>query len=134
MTWIIIGRLADVVSVIAGTIAIIGVPLLWVSTRKLYREFRESREAKIVSVGCLEFSDEKAAINLVPLEMMTVMPRPGDIVHLPGETHNNLNYGGGIYEVERVSFSFFDAPEVDQPCPAKPSKVIAHVRERQHAD
>ena len=44
MTWLILGRLADIVSVVAGIVAIIGVPVLWVSSRKLYREFRQSRE------------------------------------------------------------------------------------------
>src|SRR5713226_7084493 len=98
MNWLVFGRVADVISAIPGVIAIIGVPVLWVSTRKLLHEVRERREIKIVSQGCLEFSGAKAGINLVPLEMVTVVPRPGDTVYLPGETHNRQNYGGGVYE------------------------------------
>ena len=131
MIWIIIGHVADIVSVVAGVIAVVGIPVLWVSSRKLYRELRESRQLQAVSHGCLEFSDTQVAINLVPLELVKVMPRPGDTVLLPGEYHDGRSLGGGVYEVERVSFTFYDAPEIDQPCPAKPSKVIAHVRKRQ---
>lgn len=86
-----------------------------------------------MSHGCLEFADSQVAINLVPLELVKVMPRPGDTVLLPGEYQDGHSLGGGVYEVERVSFTFYDAPEIDQPCPAKPSKVIAHVRKKQAA-
>ncbi len=133
MVWIILGRVADVVSVVAGVIAIVGVPLLWASTRRLYREFRLSREIKGVSDGCLEFSTAREPINLVPLEMVSVIPRPGDIVHLPGEMHDSKSYGAGAYVVDEVSFLYFDAPEVNQPCPAKPSKVMIRVREKGRA-
>lgn len=87
---------------------------------------------KNVSQDCLEFTDpyERVGINLVPLERVAALPRPGDRVFLPGETHDGKNFGGGEYEVERVSFSYHEAPEVDQPCPAVPSKVIAYVRKR----
>ena len=128
MFWTIVSRIAD-------AFAILGVPALWITTLRFYREFRrdqaDRREIKSVSQDCLEFSDDKQAINLVPLESITFMPRPGDTVYLPGETHDRINYGGGLYEVERVSFTYFDAPEVDQPCPAKPRKVIAHVRKKE---
>jgi hypothetical protein len=135
MTW------PDPLSLAADVITIIGLPTLAWSTLRLWCEFKKERaeaierraeeeRREIVSVGCLEFSDERAAINLVPLEKVTAFPRPGDIVFLPGETREGRNWGGGTYEVERVSFSFLEAPEIDQPCPAVPSKVIAHVRKR----
>ena len=128
MLWILVSRIADF-------IAILGVPALWITTRRFYAEFRKDQAARravqIVSQGCLEFSDDQAGINLIPLDKVTVVPRPGDTVILPGETHDGTNYGAGVYDIESVSFSYSEAPEVDQPCPAKPSKVIARVRRRE---
>jgi len=131
----------DSISLVADAITIIGLPALVWSTLRLWSEFRKDRAESIerraeeerretVSVGCLEFSDGRAGINLVPLEKVAAFPRPGDIVFLPGETREGRNWGGATYEVERISFSFLEAPEIDQPCPAVPSKVIAHVRKR----
>ena len=100
------------------------------TTRNLYKEYLKSKEIKNVSQDCLEFTEQKVGINLVPLERVAAFPRPGDTVFLPGETHEGKNYGGGEYEVERVAFSFHEAPEIDQPCPAVPAKVVACVRKR----
>ena len=120
----------DPVSFVADVVSIVGIPVLVVTTYKLYREYLKSREIKNVSQDCLEFNEQKVGINLVPMEKVAAFPRPGDIVFLPGETHEGRNYGGGEYEVERVAFTFHEAPEIDQPCPAVPSKVIAYVRRR----
>jgi hypothetical protein len=134
--------LRDAISLLVDVIALVGVPTLAWNTWKLRKDFRKDRaeeaerrtEAKhqeIVSQGCLEFLDtgEKVAINLVALKKVTGLPRPGDLVMLPGETHNRQTLGAGEYEVERVSFGFQEAPEVtDQPCPAVPSKIIVYVR------
>ncbi len=120
--------LRDLLGILADFVTIIGIPALAVTTYRLYREYEKSSEPGIVSQYCLEFSDRECGINLVPLEKVAAYPRPGDLVFLPGETRAGKNLGGGTYEVERVSFSFHEAPEIDQPCPAVPSKVIAHVR------
>jgi hypothetical protein len=120
----------DPISLVADVVGIIGTPTLAVATWNLYREYRKSREPKNVSQDCLEFSEDGVGINLVPLEGVAAFPRPGDIVYLPGETVEGKNYGGGQYEVETVSFSFHEAPEINQPCPAVPAKVIATVRKR----
>jgi hypothetical protein len=120
----------DPISFVADVVAIIGIPALAAATWKLYRAYLKGREIKNVSQDCLEFSEQGVGINLVLLERVAAFPRPGDIVLLPGETVDGKNYGGGEYEVERVAFSFHEAPEIDQPCPAIPSKVIASVRKR----
>lgn len=124
----------DPTSLIADIFTFVGVPTLVITTCKLYREFQkeraERRAIKIVSENCLEFYDSqnRVAINLVPLEKITSLPRPGDHVFLPGE---GIKYGAGEYEVESISFSFGKARDIDQPCPAVPSRVVAHVRRRQ---
>lgn len=121
----IIGHAADFVG-------LIGIPTLAVATYQLYRSFKESRKPKSVSDQCLEFYDESARcpINLVPLDRITAIPRAGDTVYLPGEYDPvGKNYGGGVYEVTSIDFSYHPAPdEVDQPCPALPAKIVVRVR------
>ncbi len=121
----------DPISLIADVVTLIGVPTLAYSTWNLYKQAKKAREPQSVSHGCLEFAyaDERCGINLVPLEAITAIPRAGDRVFLPGETRNFENRGGGYYEVVSVDFSYLEAPEeVDQPCPALPSKIIVKVR------
>ena len=134
----------DPISLIADAVTIVGLPTLAWSTWKLWADFQtetraavqhraEEQRRQLVSVGCLQFSDEMGGINLVPLEKVAAFPRPGDFVRLPGETRGGENWGGGEYEVKGVSFTFLEAPEIDQPCPAVPSKVIVDVRRRESA-
>jgi hypothetical protein len=134
----------DPISLAADVITIVGLPLLVVGAIKLFRDLRKDRveeirqkieasHREIVSQGCVEFYDtgSGAAINLVPFETRASLPRPGDFVMLPGETHDGQSFGAGEYEVEKVSFSFQEAPEItDQPCPAVPSKIIVYVHRR----
>lgn len=138
----------DPVSLVADIIAILGMPTLVRATWNLRSDIRKAREEakkareeavlreaenrsrEIVSVGCLEFLCGDTAVNLVPLERATAIPKVGDFVSLPGETRDGKNLGGGQYEVEKVYFNYLEAPEIDQPCPASPSKIIVHVRKR----
>jgi len=121
----------DPISFIADVVTLVCIPTISVSTWKLYKQVKKAREPQSVSHGCLEFADEddRVGINLIPLEAVTAIPRVGDRVLLPGETHEFKNFGGGLYEVLSVEFTYLEAPdEVDQPCPALPSKIIVHVR------
>ena len=130
---VILGRMAfawpDPISLIADVVTIIGLPAIVVTTWSLYREFRKERaeRKKLISEGCLEFLDsqQRVAVNLVPLDRVPSLPRPGDRVFLPGE---GVNYGAGQYEIESISFTFEEAPNIGQPCPAVPAKVVARVR------
>jgi hypothetical protein len=121
-------------NLIAEIVTIIGVPVLVVSMFKLYREYQRDRAGRRTIQGvredCVEFYDrqENVVVNLIPSEMIRVLPRPGDFVFLPGETREGVNLAAAEYEVEKVSFDFREAPEVDQPCPAAPAKVVAYVR------
>lgn len=100
--------LPDPISLIADVISIIGIPILAISTRNLYRDAKKAREPQSVSHGCLEFgrAHNKSGINLVPLSDVTAIPRPGDTVVLPGEYVDHKNYGDGVYKVESVLFSY----------------------------
>lgn len=127
----------DPISLVTDVVTFIGVPTLGVTTWRFYQEYRKEQAErtviKSVSQGCLEFYDyqERVVINLVELDRVAASPRPGDLVMLPGETREGANRGGGDYEVERVIFTFLEEPEIDQPCSAIPSKVIAYVRRRE---
>jgi hypothetical protein len=133
----------DPISFVADAATIVGLPTLAWSTLRLWSDFRkekaetaqrrvEEERRETVSVGCLEFLDEddRVGINLIPFERVAAFPRPGDVVFLPGETRDGKNYGGGYFEVVKVSLTFLEASEIDEPCPAVSSKVIAHVRRR----
>ena len=126
----------DLVGHVADVVTIFGLPVLAAGTWQLAREIRRERaERKVmkgVSQDCLEFYDyqEKVGVNLVPLDRVHAFPRPGDCVFLPGETHEGKNFGGDEYEVERIAFTFLEAPEIDQPCPAVTGKVVAYVHKR----
>jgi hypothetical protein len=121
----------DPIGLVADVVTIFGIPAVYVSTRQFYREAKKAREPQSVSQGCLEFNDtdQDVGINLVPLKDVTAIPRAGDRVYLPGETRGSENRGGGLYEVLDVRFSYVQAPEVDQPCPALPSKIMVQVRD-----
>jgi len=121
----------DPIGLVADIVTIFGIPAVYVSTRQFYQEAKKAREPQGVSHGCLEFNDvdQDVGINLVPLKAVTAIPRAGDRVYLPGETRGSENRGGGFYEVLDVKFSYVQAPEVDQPCPALPSKIMVQVRD-----
>ena len=125
----------DPISFVADIIAIIGIPTLRVAIRNLYKDVKKAREPQTVSHGCLEFADadDKTGINLVPLTEVAAIPRHGDTVLLPGEYVDHKNYDGGVYKVESVVFSYLhaDPKEVNQPCPALPSKITINVRNMQ---
>jgi hypothetical protein len=135
----------DPISLAADAITIVGLPLLVLGALKLFRDLRKDRaeeeqrkieasHREIVSQGCVEFYDTRhgVGVNLIPFEKIVAVPRPGDFVMLPGETHDGQTLGAGEYEVESVSFSFQEAPEIgDQPCPAVPSKIVVYVHRRE---
>jgi len=120
----------DPISLVADAIGILGIPTLTVSTIQLYREIKKARTPQSVSHGCLEFigEDGKCGVNLVPMENIMAIPRVGDEVYLPGETHDSKAYDQGYYEVLKVLFIYSEAPEIEQPCPALPSKISVRVR------
>ena len=125
----------DPISFVADIVAIVGIPVLIYSTKSLYKDLKKTREPQSVSHGCLEFAraDNKNGINLVPLSEVTAIPRVGDVVLLPGEYDDLKNYGGGVYKVESVVFSYLpaDPKEVGQPCPALESKITINVQNLQ---
>jgi hypothetical protein len=60
----------DPISFVADIVTIVGVPLLAISFRTIFKEWRYDREHNTVSMGCLEFYnvDLRCGVNLVPLK------------------------------------------------------------------
>ena len=73
---------------------IIGLPTLaatYYQSWKSRRENEEARQSLFFSGNCLEFIlQDGTSINLVPLETLHSLPKPGDIVLLPGSGERGL--------------------------------------------
>jgi len=88
---------------------IIGLPTAIATYYQAFKTRQEATEARagvvIHSENCLEFiyQEDGSCINLVPLETLHSLPKPGDIVLLPGD---GIGVGGmfhtGAYRIQRI--------------------------------
>ncbi len=107
----------------------IGLPTLAATYYEAWKTRKEAEAARrpfIVSENCLEFvGDDGEWVNLVPLQTMRTLPRPGDVVMLPGD---GVADGAGAYRVESVEFIYTREEEnPQQPRQARLTKTVAHV-------
>lgn len=97
---------------------------------KTRQEARQEREGTLHSRNCLEFmAGDGSCINLVPLETLHSLPKPGDVVMLPGHGMGGAGeFLPGAYLVESVEHIY--AP-VDlknaRPQEARLAKAVAQV-------
>ena len=113
---------------------VLGVPTVlatYYQAWKTRREATQAREGLIYSKNCLEFiEDDGNSVNLVPLESLHTLPKPGDIVLLPG---SEPGYHGGphmsAYRVSRIEhiYARLDDKHAD-PKHARLIKAVAHVQ------
>lgn len=98
---------------------------------KARQEAKREREGRLDSAHCLEFvSGDGTCINLVPLETLHSIPKPGDVVMLPAH-----GVGGpgeflpGAYLVDSVEhiYSHVDDRECCRPNEARLTKTVAQV-------
>ena len=97
---------------------------------KARREAREAREGLLHSKNCLEFvTAEGVCINLVPLETLHSLPKPGDILLLPGDgVGGDARFKPGAYRVERIEHIYTPAEiKKKQPREARLTKAVATV-------
>lgn len=118
---------------------LVGLPITaatWYQALKARQELRRSREIVIHSENCLEFvSADGTRINLVPLETLRTLPRPGDIVLLPGEGvdvsgdgQGSIIIHTGAYQVQRVEHIYTGVRHKSaRPQEARLTQAIAHV-------
>ena len=112
---------------------IVGLPTLigaYYQSWKARQEARLAREGAFMSANCLEFVvEDGTCINLVPLESLHSLPKPGDIVLLPGDgTFDNDALAPGAYRIDRVEHIYSRPDEREKrPREARLTKAVAQV-------
>jgi hypothetical protein len=112
---------------------IIGLPAMvgaYYQSWKARQEARLAREGALQSMNCLEFVvDDGTCINLVPLETLHSLPKPGDVVLLPGDgTSDGDGLAAGAYRIDRIEH-IYTRPEgkMKRPREARLTKAVAQV-------
>lgn len=98
---------------------------------KARQEARREREGRLDSAHCLEFvAGDGTCINLVPLETLHSMPKPGDVVMLPAHGVDGPGeFLPGAYLVESIEHFFAHVENCKdcRPNEARLSKTVAQV-------
>lgn len=97
---------------------------------KARQEARDARDGILHAKDCLEFVvADGSCINLVPLETLHTLPKPGDIVLLPGAgVGGEGDFAPGAYRVERIEYIYTPAElKAPQPREARLTKAVALV-------
>ena len=112
---------------------LVGLPTMFAAyyqSWKARQEAREARESALYSMNCLEFVvEDGTCINLVPLETLHSLPKPGDIVLLPGDGVGEEDIlAPGAYRIERVEHIYTRPNEKSKrPREARLTKAVAQV-------
>jgi hypothetical protein len=94
------------------------------------REAKEARQGLVYSENCLEFMTESGDfINLVPLETLHSLPKPSDVVLLPGgSTALQGQFSYRAYRVTRIEHIYANVQAKHMlPGQARLAKAVAHV-------
>ncbi len=114
-------------------VSVVILPTVAATYYQSYRARQEAKEARLGllhSKNCLEFiAADGNCVNLVPLETLHSLPKPGDIVLLPGR---GMHSGGvnhpGAYRIERIEHIYSEADKKGtQPGEARLTKAVALV-------
>lgn len=112
---------------------IVGLPTLigaYYQSWKAREEGRQARQGLVYSANCLEFIlDDGTSINLVPLETLHTLPKPGDVVLLPGAgRHNPEAPQHAAYQVNRIEYIYTRVENrMAHYGQARLAKAVAHV-------
>lgn len=110
---------------------LIGLPTAMAAYYQSFKARQEAREARdgLHSRNCLEFVlNTGECINLVPLETLHTLPKPGDIVLLPGDGHTSGTLHPNAYRIERVEHIYMlAAGKTCRPREARLTKAVATV-------
>jgi len=112
---------------------LIGLPTMvaaYYQSWKARQEARVAREAALHSMDCLEFvSGDGHCVNLVPLDTLYALPKPGDVVMLPGHGMGQEGeFAPAAYLVEKIEHIYtpVDAKK-SRPHEARLTKAVAQV-------
>ncbi|MGC1461960.1 MAG: hypothetical protein WA802_07150 [Terracidiphilus sp.] len=112
---------------------VIGLPAMigaYYQSWRARQEARLAREGALYSLNCLEFViDDGTCINLVPLETLHSLPKPGDVVLLPGDGMNDAEgLAAGAYRIDRIEH-IYTRPDgkTKRPREARLTKAVAQV-------
>ena len=112
---------------------VIGMPTVFAAyyqSWKARQEAKAAREGTLSTMNCLEFvSVEGDCVNLVPLETLHSIPKPGDIVLLPGHgMSENAKFCPGAFRVERIEHIYSPVESKNsRPYQASLVKTVAQV-------
>jgi len=112
---------------------IVGFPTLigaYYQSWKARQEARLAREGALLSANCLEFVvEDGTCVNLVPLETLHSLPKPGDVVLLPGDgTFESNALAPGAYRIDRVEHIYTQPDKkTKRPREARLTKAVAQV-------
>ena len=124
-----ISRITAVTSLIGF---VIGLPTVIATYYQSFKARQEAREARdgLHSANCLEFVSESGeTINLVPLETLHTLPKPGDIVLLPGDgIGKDSLFIPGAFRVGRIEHIYTPVTmKTMRPREARLTKAVAMV-------
>jgi ABC-type transport system involved in cytochrome c biogenesis permease subunit len=130
--WIHVSPLGTFLATIVW--CLIGMPAMvagFYQTWKARQEAKAAREGTLVSRNCLEFvSGDGICINLVPLETLHSLPKPGDVILLPGHgVGGNEEFIPGAYLVETIEHIYTrSSHKGSRPQEARLTKAVAKVK------
>jgi len=129
--WIYISPLGTFLATLAWFL--LGLPTMVAAFYQAWKarlEAKEAREGIVHSMNCLEFvSKDGGCVNLVPLETLHTLPKPGDVVLLPGHGVGDAGeFVPGAYVVERIEHIYTPVKNKDsRPHQARLTKAVAQV-------
>lgn len=124
-----VATLSYIANILAFLVALPITAATWYQALRARQELRRSREVIVHSANCLEFlAPDGACVNLIPLETLRALPRPGDIVFLPGDGVHADTLHTGAWRVERVEHIYTRVQRKRaRPQEARLTQAIAHV-------
>ena len=127
-------QLANLASILGFAVGLPTILATYYQSWKARKEATDLREGLLYSEHCLEFVlDDGEVINLVPLQTLHSLPKPGDLVLLPGTGKVGPDAGQdtllySAYRIERLEhlYTRVDTPKA-LPRQARLAKAVAHV-------
>jgi hypothetical protein len=121
-----ISTIATVIGVVIGMPTAFGA---YYQAWKARQEARQARNGLIFSANCLEFVlEDGTPVNLVTLESLHTLPKPGDVVLLPAGGIDDTSAAPGAFHVDRIEHIYSRVEGKDsRPKQARLVKAVAHV-------